>query len=140
MNKAIDEIKYRLCEELTGFADKRQWSDRDIELIDKITHSIKCLMKYIEMEENGFDSERSYSNERSYNNRYYDDGRSYARRGGYGRYYDDGNYNYDDYHGRSRDEGTHHMIEEMEEMLNNTADAEVKEAIKKTMAHIKKSK
>lgn len=140
MTRAVDEIKYRLCDELSEFAEKKQWSDRDIELIDKITHSIKSLMKYLEMEENGFEDTRSYRGNRSYRMDRYDDGRSYNRRYDDSRYYDDRSYNDSYERGRSRDDGMQKMTEELEEMLENTNDTEVKEAIKKTMAHIKKNK
>lgn len=141
MRREMEEIKCRLCDELSEFADKRQWNERDVETIDRLTHSIKSLMKYLEMEENGeaYDYEdRSYARGR-YNNRYSRDGYARDGRRSYGRYYDD-DMSYRG--GRSMDDNQdmQQMTEELQEMLNNATDADVKEAIKKTIAHIKKNK
>lgn len=134
MRREVEDIKYRLCDELAEYADKNRWTEKDVEMIDHITHSIKSLMKYIEMEENGGAYEgRSYARGR-YNNRYYRDDRSYDNR-----YYDDHSYD-NSYRGRSRDDGMEEMTHELEELMAQTSDADVKEAIKKTMAHIKKNK
>lgn len=137
MNRAIEEIKARLCDELIEYADKNRWSERDIDMIDKITHSIKSLMKYFEMEESlgEYDSRSSYSRGRSMNrSRYYRDDRSYDNSYD-NRYYDDGSSR-----GRSYNDGMEHLSNELEELMSKTTDAEVKEAIKKTMAQIKKNK
>jgi hypothetical protein len=138
MTRAIEEIKERLCDELNEYADKNRWSERDVDMIDKITHSIKSLMKYLEMEEtwNDYDTRSSYSRGRSMNRgRYYRDDRSYDNS------YDDRYYDGDtSYRNRSRDDGMEHLTQELEELMSKTTDADVKEAIKKTMAQIKKNK
>lgn len=99
-------------------------------------------MKYLEMEENGetYDEGRSYARGRY--GRSYGDGRySYDDGNSYGRYYDDHRYDDMGYRGgRSRDNNMHEMTDELQEMLNNATDADVKDALKKTIAHIKKNK
>ena len=146
MRREMEDIKCRLCDELAEFADKRQWTDRDVETIDRLTHSIKSLMKYLEMEENGETygyEDRSYARGR-YDSRSYRDGRrSYDGGNSYNRYYDDRAYDDMSYRGgRSRDDGhdMQEMADELQDRLNNATDADVKDAIKKTIAHIKKNK
>lgn len=94
------------------------------------------------------DAMDNYSEERS--SRSYDMGgnNSYRRGRSYDRYYmmdtDDGhgrNRYYDDrnsYRGRSYDDGMEEMTEELEQLMAQATDPETKEAIKKTMAHVKK--
>lgn len=141
MRREMEDIKCRLCDELAEFADKRQWTDRDVETIDRLTHSIKSLMKYLEMEENGETygyEDRSYARGRYDNRSYRDARRSYDGGNSYDRYYDDMSYR----GGRSRDGGhdMQEMADELQDMLNNATDSDVKDAIKKTIAHIKKNK
>lgn len=129
--RKFEELKYRLCDELTDLAERDRWSAKDVELIDRLTHSIKSLMTYLNMED---EDERDYSSRSyargRYNSRYYRDDRSYDD----GKYYDDG------YRGRSYDDGMELMTHELEELMAKTTDADVKEAIKKTMNQLKKNK
>lgn len=129
--RKFEELKYRLCDELTDLAERDRWSAKDVELIDRLTHSIKSLMTYLNMED---EDERDYSSRSyargRYNSRYYRDDRSYDD----GKYYDDG------YRGRSYDDGMEHMTHELEELMAKTTDADIKEAIKKTMNQLKKNK
>lgn len=144
MTRAAEEIKERLCDELNEYAEKSRWTERDVEMIDKISHSIKSLMKYLEMSERWDDNRSFYSRGRSMDRgRYYRDDYSYDNR-----YYDD-RYRNDRYYdngssmnrgGYSRDDGDDHkkMIEELENMISNTSDTDIKEAMKKTLSQLKK--
>ena len=145
--RKFEELKYRLCDELQELEERPRWSEKDVEMIDRLTHSIKSLMKYLEMEENNewdYDGQ-SFARGR-YNTRYYRDDRGYSR----GRDYDDRGYNsyrtYDDgsYRGRSYDDEMdsrkHELEHELESLMEKTSDADTKEAIKKTLAQMKKSK
>lgn len=86
------ELKETLCEELKEYSRKGKMSAGDLEVVDKLTHTIKNLDKIIEAYE-----ESDYSEERrrggSYRGSYeggsyrnaYDDGRNYRIEGSYAR-------------------------------------------------------
>ena len=142
--RKFEDLKYRLCEELEELTEKGQWREKDIEMIDHLTHSIKSVMRYLEMDDPEYDYEyegRSYASRGrggryrdGYDPRYHD--HSYSSR-----YYDDGSsYDEDNYRGRSRDDGKEKMVEELEGLMTQVTDSETKEAIKKTMAYMKKTK
>ncbi len=149
--RKFEELKYRLCDELQELEERPRWSEKDVEMIDRLTHSIKSLMKYLEMEEqNDLDYEGQSFARGRYNTRYYRDDQSYGRGRSYDGSYDDRGYNnyrsYDDrpYMGRSRDDEMdsrkQELEHELEALMEKTSDADVKEAIKKTMAQMKKNK
>lgn len=86
------ELKETLCDELKEYSRKGKMSAGDLEVVDKLTHTIKNLDKIIEAYE-----ESNYSEERrrggSYRGSYeggsyrnaYDDGRNYRIEGSYAR-------------------------------------------------------
>lgn len=137
MGRDFEELEYRLCDELIEYANKPKWSERDAQNIYYLAHAKESLKQAEAMDE--------YSNDRSY--RSYDRGGNSYRRGrgydrsymdddgrGYDRYYDDRR----SYRGRSYDDGMEEMTEELEQLMAQATDPETKEAIKKTMAHVKK--
>jgi len=71
----IYELKEKLLKELEEYGRKGDLSTGSLEVIDKLSHSVKNLCKILE------ESDESYSNGmRGYNDgRMYTDGRSYAR-------------------------------------------------------------
>lgn len=77
MSRKMEEIRDMLCEELDKIADKGELSAGSLELVDKLTHSIKSIDTIMAMEERGY-SERGYSY--NYPRYYYDHDR---RDGGY---------------------------------------------------------
>ena len=88
--KQMIELREMLCDELENVADEGQITTGNLEIIDKLTHSIKSIDTIMAMEESGY-SGRGYSRNgsygRSYGKGYEDDysrGNSYAR--GRGRY------------------------------------------------------
>lgn len=121
----LEDLKDMLCKELEELAMKGELSAGDLETIHKLTASIKNIDK-IEM----FKDVEGYSG-----NRGYDDGNSYANRG---KHYVRGHYSRDD--GRSydmrrdfrysRDDGKHHMIERLEEMMDQADSEKEREAIR----------
>ena len=85
--KELSELKETLCDELKEYSRKGKMSAGDLEVVDKLTHTIKNLDKIIEAYE-----ESDYSEERrrggSYRGSYrnaYDDGRNYRIEGSYAR-------------------------------------------------------
>ena len=121
----IEKIKKMLCKELDEYAMKSKLTGGDLDMIWKLTDTVKNLDK-IEMLEDG-NSYDGYSEMREYP---YMGGSSYARgRGRYakrdsmGRYSSEGGSSYDDYSEArmdrrySRDDAKDHMINKLGEMM-----------------------
>ena len=141
----IEKIKKMLCKELDEYAMKGKISGSDLDMIWKLTDTVKNLDK-IEMLEDG-DSYDGYSEMREYP---YMGGSSYARgRGRYakrdsmGRYSSDDRMSYDDYSEKmdrrySRDDAKDHMIDKLGEMMTS-ADEEQREILKEAMRKIERA-
>ena len=141
----IEKIKKMLCKELDEYAMKQKLTGGDLDMIWKLTDTVKNLDK-IEMLEDG-NSYDGYSEMREYP---YMDGSSYARgRGRYakrdsmGRYSSEGGSSYDDYSERmdrrySRDDAKDHMINKLGEMMTS-ADEEQREILKDAMRKIERA-
>ena len=141
----IEKIKKMLCKELDEYAMKSRISGTDLDMIWKLTDTVKNLDK-IEMLEDG-DSYGGYSEMREYP---YMGGSSYARgRGRYakrdsmGRYSSDDRMSYDDYSEKmdrrySRDDAKDHMIDKLGEMMTS-ADEEQREILKDAMRKIERA-
>lgn len=141
----IDKIKKMLCKELDEYAMKQKLTGGDLDMIWKLTDTVKNLDK-IEMLEYG-NSYDGYSEMREYP---YMDGSSYARgRGRYakrdsmGRYSSEGGSSYDDYSERmdrrySRDDAKDHILNKMGEMMTS-ADEEQREILKDAMKKIERA-
>lgn len=140
----IEKIKKMLCRELEEYGEKNRVSGSDLEMIWKLTDTVKNLNK-IEMLEDGGYSERrgGYSRGMSY-----DDDMSYARgrgsnarRDSMGRYSSEGSY--DDYSEAmdrrySRDGAKDHMMDKLGEMMRD-ADPNEREILKQTMRKLEKA-
>lgn len=113
------ELKDALCDELNEYSGKRKLSYEDLDVIDKLTHSIKSIETILAME--GYDDEYS----RDYEPRY-DRGYSYARhRDSMGRY--------------SRDEYSNEdnpIARELKEAMDYAKTDKEKEAIKQAMKEL----
>ena len=141
----IEKIKKMLCKELDEYAMKQKLTGGDLDMIWKLTDTVKNLDK-IEMLEDG-NSYDGYSEMREYP---YMDGSSYARgRGRYakrdsmGRYSSEGGSSYDDYSERmdrrySRDNAKDHILNKMGEMMTS-ADEEQREILKDAMRKIERA-
>ena len=142
----IEKIKKMLCKELDEYAMKSKISGSDLDMIWKLTDTVKNLDK-IEMLEDG-DSYDGYSEMREYP---YMGGSSYARgRGRYakrdsmGRYSSDDRMSYDDYSEAridrrySRDEAKDHLMDKMGEMMTS-ANEEQREILKKCMRELERA-
>lgn len=137
----IEKIKKMLCKELDEYAMKGKISGSDLDMIWKLTDTVKNLDK-IEMLEDG-DSYDGYSEMREYP---YMGGSSYARgRGRYakrdsmGRYSSDDNYSEERMDRRySRDDAKDHMMNKLGEMMTS-ANEEQREILKDAMRKIERA-
>ena len=123
------ELKDRLCEELEEIARKPDMGPGDLELIHKLTDTIKNIGKIEMLEEEG-----GYSQEDGQDGGGYGRGVSYARgRGGYNR---GGRNTRRDSRGRySRDDGRSEMMEHLEMALDSASDQD-RETIKRFMRQL----
>ena len=142
----IEKIKKMLCKELDEYATKGRISGSDLDMIWKLTDTVKNLDK-IKMLEDG-DSYDGYSEMREYP---YMGGSSYARgrgrnarRDSMGRYSSDMGSSYDDYSESrmdrrySRDDAKDHMMNKLGEMMSS-ADEEQREILKDAMRKIERA-
>lgn len=80
------ELKDSLCEELKEYSRKGKMSAGDLEVVDKLTHTIKNLDKIIEKyEEEGYSEERGSRGGSYRGGSYEDGGRTYRVEGSYAR-------------------------------------------------------
>lgn len=123
------ELKDRLCEELEEIARKPDMGPGDLELIHKLTDTIKNIGKIEMLEEEG-----GYSQEDGQDGGGYGRGVSYAKgRGGYNR---GGRNTRRDSRGRySRDDGRSEMMEHLEMALDSASDQD-RETIKRFMRQL----
>lgn len=125
--KELYELKEKLCEELKEYG-KKEMSAGSLDVVDKLTHTIKNLDKIIETyEEEGYSG--SYGRMPNYDYAMASDGRSYARgrtarRDSMGRY--SRNYSRDGY---SYHDGT---VEELKEIMQE-APEEIKNDIQRVI-------
>lgn len=121
----MEELREMLCEELDKITKKGELSTGSLDVIDKLTHSIKSIDTIMAMEDAGYSNESGYSYARGrgrnamrdsmgrYSNRtMYDDGRSYARDRGY-----------------SRDDAKEHLAMELRELKADSRDQETSKMI-----------
>jgi len=59
---AYFDLKEMLCEELEDVVKKGELSAGDLDVVDKLTHSIKSLVTIMAMEEGGYSNDGSYDN------------------------------------------------------------------------------
>lgn len=142
----IEKIKKMLCKELDEYAMKQKLTGGDLDMIWKLTDTVKNLDK-ISMLEDG-DSYDGYSEMREYP---YMGGSSYARgRGRYakrdsmGRYSSDIGSSYDDYSEErmdrrySRDDAKDHMMNKLGSMMED-ADPNEREILKDCMRKLERA-
>ncbi|MBP3890859.1 MAG: hypothetical protein J6D29_01660 [Solobacterium sp.] len=114
------ELKEKLCDELKEYG-RKDMSAGTLEVVDKLTHTIKNLEKIIENYENeeysgyyGGSMRSNMDGARNYNNR-----RSYGRGNSYGRY--------------SRDE---HMVSELRDLMNEAPDERTRKEFERFISKI----
>lgn len=134
----MEKIKRMLCKELEEYGEQKSISASDVEMIHKLTDTIKNLDKIEMLEDDGYSGHYPM----------YDDGVSYARgRGRYakrdsrGRYSSEMDSGYSDrkYEKRySRDDAKDHMMNKLGEMMED-ADPNEREALKEAMRKIERA-
>ena len=151
----IEKIKKMLCKELDEYAMKSKLSMADIDVIHKLTDTVKNLDKIEMLEDDGGYSEtrggmrggRSYDDDMMYSERR---GRGrYAKRDSMGRYSSEGGSyeggsSYDDYSEArmdrrySRDDAKDHLMDKMGEMMTS-ANEEQREILKDAVRKIERA-
>ena len=135
------ELKEKLCDELEEIARKPEMGAGDLEIVHKLTDTIKNIDKIEIMKENG-----GYSQAGDWEMRgTYDRGSSYRRkRDSMGRYARDGRD--DGYSGRmmpdriySRADAKEHMMDELEEAMAVATTDREKDIIKRAMDQLEKA-
>lgn len=154
----IEKIKKMLCKELDEYAMKQKFTGGDLDMIWKLTDTVKNLDKIEMLEDDGGYSEaRDGMRGRSYmHGSSYDDDMMYSERRGRGRYakrdsmgrysseggsYEGGS-SYDDYSERadrrySRDDAKDHMMNKLGSMMEN-ADPNEREILKDCMRKLER--
>lgn len=130
------EIKQMLCKELKDYAHKGELSAGSLDVLHKLTDTIKNIDKIEMLEEGGYSRRGSYDGGGSYDS--YGDEDSYRR--GYSRdrggsYDDDGGDSYR--RGYSRASGKEQMIRKMEEMLHHVDDEDQRRAVERCIHQLK---
>ena len=129
------ELKDKLCKELDEIARKPEMGAGDLEIIHKLTDTIKNLDK-IEMLED--DSGYSQTGDWEIEGRAYNRGNSYARRkrDSMGRYSRDGRMMRGGY---SRHDAKESMMEQMEMLMDQAGSEKEREAIRRCMNQLENS-
>lgn len=128
---AYHELKQMLCDELEELVKKGDLSAGSLDVVDKLTHSIKSLDTIMAMEDAGYSND-GYNGYSGYRGQRRDSMGRYADGGSYGRYYDDGMYRNRRY---SREEGVSMLSQEIEDLMNKAQNPEEREVLKQ--AHMK---
>ena len=134
----MHDLKEKLCDELEEIARKGELGAGDLEIVHKLTDTIKNLDK-IEMLEDGGYSQAGYR----------DGGSSYARGSSYanrGKHYVRGHYSRDGYSmegrgnrgGYSRHDAKEAMMEQMEMLMEQAGNEREREAIRRCISQLEK--
>lgn len=121
--KAMYELRNMLCEELDELARKGDLGAGDLEIAHKLTDTIKNIDKIEMMEDDGYSRDGDYSRGGDWQadmRGTYGRGSSYARRG---THYVRGHY--------SRADSMEHLREQINDMMRETDDDRVKEALRR---------
>ena len=120
----MEKLRDNLCEELEKVARKDEISTSDLEVIDKLAHSIKNIDKIMNEGSYEYSGEYSRRENRSYN--------SYARKGRDGD--NDGRYN--ESRGRSYEYSRDRMTDKLRRMMNETSNDRERDAIMRCISQL----
>ena len=125
----MEELRDMLCEELDKITKKGELSAGSLDVVDKLTHSIKSIDTIIAMEESGYSKESNRGGHGGYSRNYmYEDGGSYARGGRGGRGGRTGANQYGSY-----DDGSEMIVRELRDLMNDAPNEHIKMELKKTI-------
>ena len=152
----IEKIKKMLCKELDEYAMKQKLTGGDLDMIWRLTDTVKNLDKIsmLEESEDGYSEARGGMRGRSYmHGSSYDDDMMYSERRGrgrnakrdsMGRYSSEDGSSYDDYSEErmnrrySMNDAKDHLLNKMGEMMSS-ADEEQREILKDAMRKIERA-
>ena len=127
--KAMYDLRDMLCKELDEISRKGELGAGDLDIVHKLASTIKNLDKIEMMEDDGYSRDGDYSPDGDYSRGgdwqadmrgTYGRGSSYARRG---THYVRGHY--------SRADSMEHLREQINDMMRETDDERVKEALRR---------
>ena len=127
--KAMYDLRDMLCKELDEISRKGELGAGDLDIVHKLASTIKNLDKIEMMEDDGYSRDGDYSRDSDYSRGgdwqadmrgTYGRGSSYARRG---THYVRGHY--------SRADSMEHLREQINDMMRETDDDRVKEALRR---------
>lgn len=155
------DLKDLLCAELEEYAEKGKKSGKmsaaDLDGIHKLTDTVKNILKINMLEEemdDGYSGKTNWMGEGRMYGSTYDGGNSYARRGRYAKRDSMGRYSRDTmhrdgmdgamHHGMRRDgysmaDAKHHMMEQLEDMMEQAETPKQKEALQRCMQAIERA-
>lgn len=119
--KAMYDLRDMLCKELDELARKGELGAGDLEIAHKLVSTIKNIDKIEMMEDDGYSRDGDYS--RRYSRSDYDRDMSNARRG---THYVRGHY--------SRADGAEHMRTQLNDMMRETDDERVRDALRRAVS------
>ena len=117
----LHKIKDMLVQELEEFARKESIESYDLDMIHKLTDTIKNIDKIDMLEDGGHSGIRERGMPRTYE--YDDDYSMRRRRDSRGRY--------------SRDDGRDYMVNELESMMREAPDRETREKMERLVSRMK---
>lgn len=132
----MDKLRDKLCDELDEIARKGELGAGDLEIVHKLTDTIKNLDKIEMLEEDGgysqagdweMEGRGSYNRGSSYRGR---------KRDSMGRYSREGNYSRRMY---SRGDAKEHMMMELEEAMNAATSERDKDIIRRAMSQLEQA-
>ena len=127
----MHELKEKLCDELEEIARKGELGAGDLEIVHKLTDTIKNLDKIEMLEDGGYSQAGDWEIE----GRAYNRGNSYARRkrDSMGRYSREGRGGRGGY---SRHDAKEAMMEQMEMLMDQAGSEREREAIRRCMGQL----
>lgn len=122
----MEELRDMLCEELDKITKKGELSTGSLDVIDKLTHSIKSIDTIMAMEDAGYSNEAGYSYARGRGGNVKRDSM-----GRYSRMYDGGSYNEGKSYARgySRHDAKEELAMELKELKMDAKDHETAQMI-----------
>lgn len=127
MNKqAMRELREILCKELDEIVQKGELKTGDLEIVHKLTDTIKNIDKIDALDADGYSGRYSRGGDWEADMRgTYGRGSSYARRG---THYVRGHY--------SREDAAEHLLDQLCDMMRGTEDERVREALRRAISAV----
>lgn len=131
----MEELRDMLCHELENMVAEGEITTGSLDIIDKLTHSIKSIDTIMAMED--YDNEGSYGYSRRYDGSYrdgsYDD---YSRRGSYARGRRNARRDSMGRYSRRYSRAEEKMSDRIEDMMQETDDPVVRQALQKALSQM----